>query len=117
MSYFAVPKIIFFLFALFAWSRAFLRFRAKKINIKELIFWTLIWTVVTIAVFTPGKTALLAKLLGMGRGFDAMTFIAVVTLFYVVYRLYVKANESEQVITELTREIALRKVIKSKRKR
>jgi hypothetical protein len=44
----------------------------------------------------------------MERGFDAMIFIAIIALFYAVYRLYIKANETEQEITEIVRQIALR---------
>ena len=110
-------KIIFTIFALFAWSRAFLRFRGRKINTKEFIFWTAVWFLAIIAVLIPGKTTLLAKLLGMERGFDAMIFIAVIALFYTVYRLYVKSNESEMETTKLVRQIALSQVKRGKTKK
>lgn len=71
----------------------------------------------TIIVFIPGKTAILARLLGMGRGFDALTFMSIMVLFYIVYRLYVRADENDQVITELTRQLALKNAIKPKRKK
>ena len=35
----ALIKILFTLFAIFAWSRALIRFYSKDLNIKELIFW------------------------------------------------------------------------------
>jgi len=101
-------KILFTVFVLFAWSRAFLKFRHKSMNSKEIVFWTILWVSITIAIYIPGKTTLLAHLLGMGRGFDAMILIGMITLFYIVYRLYTKVNENEQVITELVRQIALR---------
>lgn len=107
-------QIIFTVFVLFAWSRAFLRFRERQMNAKEIVFWTVIWASITIAVYIPGKTTILARLLGMDRGFDAMILIGVITLFYAVYRLYAKSNENEQVITELVRQIALANTLKSK---
>jgi len=100
-------EAILTVFALFAWSRAFLRFRGKVINQKEFGFWSLIWFGFIIVVFIPGKTTTLANLLGMGRGFDAMMFMAVALLFYSVYRLYVRINEIEQEITEVIRQLAL----------
>lgn len=102
------------LFALFAWSRALLRFRSKVINPKELFFWSILWLAVIIIVFIPGKTTALAKLLGMGRGFDAMVFLSVIALFYGVYRLYIKANEQEKEITKLVKALALKNVKKYK---
>lgn len=101
-------QILFTLFALFAWSRAILRFRAKQMNQKELAFWSILWLAMIAVVLIPGKTTYLANLLGMGRGFDAMIFIGIIILFYAVYRLYIKANETEQEITEIVRQLALR---------
>jgi len=107
-------KVIFTIFVLFAWSRAFIKFRYKSMNAKEITFWTILWTSITLAIYIPGKTTLLANLLGMDRGFDAMVLIGMITLFYAVYRLYTKANENEQVITELVRQIALANTLKKK---
>jgi hypothetical protein len=101
-------KIFLTLFAVFAWSRAILRFRDKAINFKELMFWSLVWAFTIIVVFIPGKATVFAKLLGVGRGFDAMVFIAIIALFYAVYRLYVRSNEAEQEMTRLIREISLK---------
>ena len=105
-------EIILTIFALFAWSRAILRFRIKMISQKEFIFWTIVWLSAIMIVFIPGKTTALALLLGMKRGLDAMVFIAIIVLFYTVYRLYVKVNETEIEITKLVRQIALNSKVK-----
>lgn len=111
-------KIFFTIFALFAWSRAFLQFRAKFMNMKEITFWTFVWAfAIIVVVFIPGKTTLLAHLLGIERGFDAMIFIAVIALLYAVYRLYVKSNENEKIITDLVRQLALKNIEKSSKNR
>ena len=109
----ALIKILFTLFALFAWSRAVIRFYSKDLNLKELIFWSLLWLMMIILVFIPGKTNFLAKILGMERGNDAMFFLGIVALFYISYRLYVKANEQEKEITRLVRALALKNIKKS----
>ena len=111
----ALIKILLTVFALFALSRAIVRFYSKDLNLKELIFWSLIWLGMIVLVFIPGKTNLLAKMIGMDRGNDAMFFLAIVILFYASYRLYVKTNEQEKEITSLVRALAL-KNIKKKRK-
>ncbi|OGD56657.1 hypothetical protein A2V71_03505 [Candidatus Berkelbacteria bacterium RBG_13_40_8] len=110
-------KIIFTIFALFAWSRAVIKFRAKLMNAKEVAFWSFLWLSLIIAIFIPGKTTLLARLLGIERGFDAMIFIGIIGLFYAVYRLYVKSNEAERVMTEIVRKIALKHGIKKAKKK
>ena len=111
----ALVKILFTIFAVFAWSRAIIRFNAKDLNFKELIFWSLVWILMIVLVFVPGKTNFLAKMIGMDRGNDAMFFLAIVALFYASYRLYVKSNEQEKEITKLVRALAL-KNIKNKSK-
>lgn len=103
----ASVKILFTIFALFAWSRAFARFRQGLLNVKEMIFWTLLWGGLTVLVFIPGKSDLLARILGMKRGLDAMFFIGMVILYYAIYRLYAIATNHEKQMTELIRKIAL----------
>lgn len=110
----ALVKILLTLFAIFAWSRAVIRFYSKDLNLKELLFWSLLWAAMIVLVFIPGKTNFLAKMLGMERGNDAMFFLSVVALFYASYRLYVKSNEQEKEITRLVRALALKNVKKKK---
>ena len=110
----ALIKILFSLFALFAWSRAVIRFYTKDLNLKELFFWSLLWLAMIVLVFVPGKTNFLAKILGMERGNDAMFFLGIVALFYASYRLYVKANEQEKEITKLVRALALKNIRRQK---
>lgn len=113
----ALIKILFTLFAIFAWSRAVIRFYTKDLKLKELIFWSFIWAVMIVLVFIPGKTDFLARVLGMERGKDAMFFLGIVALFYASYRLYVKSNEQEKEITKLVRALALKNVKKASKKR
>lgn len=112
----ALIKILFSLFALFAWTRAIIRFYHKDLILKELAFWTILWLGMVFLVFVPGKTNFLAKLLGMDRGNDAMFFLGIVALFYATYRLYVKTNEQEKEITRLVRALALKNIVKYKSK-
>ncbi len=110
----ALIKILFTAFALFAWSRAIVRFYSRDLNIKELIFWSFVWIVMIVLVYIPGKTNFFARVLGMERGNDAMFFLAIAGLFYATYRLYVKANEQEKEITKLVRALALKNVGRGK---
>lgn len=112
MIYLSPIKIIFAVFALFAWSRAILRFREKNINFKELIFWTLVWASLVVLVFIPGKTDFIARKLGVAKGTDFMFFLSITILYYIVYRIYVKLNEIDKEITILVRKISLEKTRK-----
>lgn len=96
------------LFIVFAWSRVFLRYRDNAISLFGLIFWSLIWTSLLVVLFIPETTEFLAKKLGIGRGVDVVVYSAVVVIFYLIYRIYVKIESLEREITHVVREDALR---------
>lgn len=100
-------NIILLLFAFFAWTRVFLRFRSGDTSIKWFTFWSLIWIGLVIIIFLPGKADFFTKILGVSRAPDALLTLAVVLLLYTVYRLYVKIDLLEGEITGLTRHITL----------
>lgn len=101
-------RVIFTLFAIFAWSRAYLRWREHTFSYKELFFWTIVWVAVIVLIFTPGKTDFIARQLGVGRGSDAFFAIGIVILFYMVYRLYAIVDRLEKDFTKIVRILALR---------
>src|SRR3989344_9383897 len=105
----SIFQIIVLLFVLFAVSRVILRFRDKKINVFELSFWSLIWIAVAVVLFIPQITTPIARILDIGRGIDVAVYLAIVLLFYLVFRLYVKIDAMGQDLTQVVREISLRK--------
>lgn len=100
-------NIILLLFAFFAWTRVFLRFRSGDTSIKWFVFWSIIWFGLVLIIFLPGKADFFTRVLGVSRAPDAMLTLAVVLLLYTVYRLYVKIDSLEGEITGLTRHITL----------
>jgi hypothetical protein len=58
-------------------------------------------------VFIPQKTDAVAHWLGVGSGFDALTFITIIGLLYAVYRLYSRVQTVERDLTRLVRVAAL----------
>ncbi|MBI5065272.1 DUF2304 family protein [Candidatus Woesearchaeota archaeon] len=102
-------SVIIIIFALFAWSRALLRFKDKKIKGSEFSFWTLIWLSVLVLSLNPELAGLISFKLGIERPVDLVVYSSVLLLFYLNFRIYVKQEKTEQEITELVRELALRK--------
>jgi hypothetical protein len=60
-----------------------------------------------IAVVFPMWTTDVANLLGVGRGADLVTYIAIVTVMFVLVHYYTKFVELQQQVTDLTRELAI----------
>ncbi len=103
-------QILFTLFVLFAVSRALLRFKEGKISVLALIGWVVLWLWVEIIIWIPGVTTHIAKILGIGRGADLLIYGSIITLFYLIFRIYVKLEDIERQITQLARKTALQNI-------
>lgn len=70
--------------------------------------WLALWTLGLIAVWFPELTTRFAHMVGVRRGVDAVLYIAIALLSYVVLRLYAALERQDQVITRVVSELALR---------
>lgn len=103
-----IIKVFIIIVALFAISRAVLRFKDKKISGQGLVFWVSLWILAVIFAFAPHGVSYLAELVGIQRGTDFIVYLSIIVLFYMFFRIYVKFEGIEQNITKLTREIAIK---------
>lgn len=99
-----VIQFLTVLFVIFAGSRAVLRFHDRVIGYGEFFFWACIWTAVLVIIFNPSIADMTADIFGLQRGTDAMFFIAVVLLFYLIFRMYVKLDIVDRNLTRLNSE-------------
>ena len=104
--------IIILIFAVFALSRTVLRFKDKAIEWKEFVFWTIVWVILIALVILKHKLGFLTKVLGLTDPFKTAVIVAIVILFYLMFRLYVKTDKTEQAITKIIRNIAINKTKK-----
>jgi small membrane protein len=103
-----VIKILITIFVAFAISRAFLRYRDKSFGMFALFFWSIVWGIIVFFVWLPRASDIIARVIGVGRGVEALLLISVVALFYGLFRTYVKLEFIEHEITTLVRNIALK---------
>jgi len=103
----SIIQILLILFAVFAWSRAFLRMRGKDISIGEFSFWSVIWSTIIVIGLFPKIISHLSELVGIGRGTDLAIYVSILLLFYLMFRLYVKVDSQTIEITKLVRVIAI----------
>ncbi len=96
------------IFGLFAFSRVFLRWKEKKIKLAELVFWGSIWMLAIIFSLFPITLTLFSEVVGFRRGLDFIISFSIIVLFYLIFRLYIKLDETEQSITRLVREITIK---------
>lgn len=84
------------------------RFGKGAISRWGFIFWLIIWIGAIILVWNPWTTNRLAGWLGVGRGADAVFYVAIMVLFYAIFRLHGKMENIEHQLSELVKKIALR---------
>ena len=104
-----ILEIIVIIFALFAFSRVLLRFKDNAISWRKFLFWTLIWIVLMVVTLLRRKLGFIADLTDIGDPFKVVAILSIIMLFYLVFRLYVQLDKTEQDITKLTREIAIKR--------
>jgi hypothetical protein len=75
-------SIIIILFALFALSRAYLRFKESKISGTELTMWIVIWLAVILVAIIPETSSIISNFLGIERGVDLLVYISIIIIFY-----------------------------------
>ncbi len=101
-----ILKVITLIFVAFALSRAILRFKDKSIKITELALWMIVWGGTLLFVFHPSISDEIAVKIGIARGADTAFFIAIILLFYLIFRLYVKIDRIDKDITTLSINIS-----------
>lgn len=101
-------QLILVLFLFFALSRVVLRLKDGGISFGGFLFWFALWALAIITVLQPDFTTFLARKIGIGRGVDAIIYISIAVLFYLIFRVNVMIENLREEITKLTREIALK---------
>jgi|SRR5579884_1640028 len=107
-------QILLLVIIFFALTRVLLRSREKNISIKSALFWIIIWTLAAVGIILPQTTSVIAHIVGVGRGADVVTYVSLLLLFYLVFRIYVMMEEIRHDITSIIRQIALQNPKKGK---
>ncbi|NQV11955.1 DUF2304 family protein [Candidatus Uhrbacteria bacterium] len=101
-------QILILLFALFAVTRVFIKFRSRSIPATWATLWVVVWVGSAVVSLLPQTTDLLAARVGIGRGADLLVYLSVMALFYLVFRLVVRIESMQQETTKLVRAISMR---------
>jgi hypothetical protein len=98
----ALIVIAFFLGRLF-WQKY-----KKNINKAEFVFWLIFWGLAAVAIiFIKQIDEFIAGLGFSSQGIDVLFYIAVILLFYLIFRIRLRLESMEKDITRITREISI----------
>lgn len=106
-------QIVIVAAAVFAIVMAFGRRRRGDLSLRGLLLWSLLWTGAAVASIVPRLTTLVAGWLGVGRGVDAVFYFALILLFYLIFRIFVRLEIIEHEITSIVRELGLKNLGKA----
>jgi hypothetical protein len=106
-------KILAFVFTALVIIKSYLAFRKREESLVMFLFWSITWLVIITVAFYP---AIINRVLGEGRvGVGSLLAVAVVFVYFVVYRIYVKADRLEKQLHSLIRQLAIHESTKPKR--
>jgi len=101
---FALLIIAFFL------TRLFYQRQKNQIARNESIFWLIFWLVAALAIiFIKTIDKAVAALGFSGSGINFLFYTAVMILFYFIFKMRLRLVKIEKNITDITREVALKK--------
>jgi len=108
-------QLFIFLFAVFAMTRTVRQFRQGTLTLSWLIVWMLFWSLVAGAGISPQSTDVFAQWVGVGRGADFVIYLSLIALFYLVFRLFIKIEDSERELTRVVRKLAIEETDESQK--
>ncbi len=92
-------------------SKTYLDWKKHRESFATLSFWTLAWLGVVYAAFDPSVFIKITDKIGeKGAGFGTLFGLAFIFLFFITYRVYIKANRLEQQIKDIVMKLGLRDI-------
>jgi hypothetical protein len=113
-----ILKIIIWVVGLLIISNLFVKYQKKEISFSLFLIWLVIWAgIITGITLSPESDKLAIYLgLGQGRGIELSLFLAIVIIFYIIFRIYLNLSRIETQMSEIVKHIAIMNVKKKKRK-
>jgi len=93
---------------LFFMIRIYAQWRKKEINAYELSLWLAFWLLAALAIIFIKQIDRFVAYLGFsGSGINFLIYLAVLGLFYLVFRLRLSVARLDRSLTEIARQITL----------
>jgi len=104
-----LQQVIALIVIAFFLSRLFWQKRKNAIGYNEFYFWLIFWSASAFAVvFLKYIDRAVAKLGFSGSGIEILLYVAVIALFYFIFRLRMKLEKIERGMTEIVRQISIK---------
>jgi len=105
-----IQQAVALLIIAFFLVRLFQQKKKQQISKNEFTFWLIFWLLAGLAIgFIKTIDQVVAQLGFSGSGINFLFYLAVMILFYFLFKMRLKIVKLEKNITDLTREMSLRK--------
>lgn len=100
--------IALILIIIFIW-RLFKQKNKKQINQNEFSLWLVFWLFGALAIIFIKQIDKILEQLGFsGTGINFLLYIAIIILFYLIFKLRLKVAKLDKQLTEIVRKISLK---------
>lgn len=104
-----LAKFLSIVLALVVISKSYVGYRNKQESLTMFLFWLITWLLIVVLSLFPIIIEKANHLIGQsGTGVDTFFGLTFVLLFFVTYRVYLKANRLEQKMREMVIKVGLR---------
>lgn len=103
-------KIIAVILAALVISKTYHDYKTKREVLPTFLFWTLTWLSIVFLAFNPAMVMQISQAIDARAGYGTFFGIAFIFLFYITYRVYIKANRLEQKIKEIVMKIGIKDI-------
>ena len=87
--------------------RLYARLRTGELTVVSFVEWLALWLAAGLVALVPGVASYLALVLGVGRGSDLVTYLALLLLFYLSFKIFVRLEQFDRTLTTVVRALAL----------
>ncbi len=84
------------------------------ISWREALGWSVLWALAAVVILLPQTTTTVANFFGVGRGVDFVLYASVVTLFFLVFKIFLTLDRLERRLTDVVRKDALKELPEQK---
>jgi hypothetical protein len=110
----SISQIFSLLLAVIAVSKSYVDFRGRRESLQMFVLWTLTWSGIVFVALVPQSVDVLLG--GSSAGIGRFLGMALVFVFFLLYRVYARAERLEQKIAILVQEMALQETRRQENK-
>lgn len=92
----------------FVLLKTIVSYRLKRVSLLFFIIWFVFWLIILFFLFNQNILMNLANFLSVGRGTDLAVYLSIITIFYVIFRIYEALIDINVRITKIVRTLAIK---------